>query len=391
MKISIYGHSGSYNHGNEAIVRGVTNIFPDAKLTLYSFDPIIDKKFCLNEVCEIKPFYIKPKRYSFRNILSILAFKIYKDRHLRNRFRLKKFFTETDGVYLLEAGDQYCENDSLRKHYAFINRKINKRGGKTVMLGCTINEEYLTDNKVIADLNNYSLIITRESITYNSILKAGVKTKVILAPDPAFAMQAKVIDLPKIFQNPVIGINCGFLKQGNEQHYEMMLKNTENLIEYIIEKTNYSIALIPHVNWSYELSDKATLDILYDKFKESNRIDIIEEHSAPEQKYIMSKCKIMIALRTHVAIPSIAAGIPTLVTGYKTKSTGIVQDIFQNKYKLLAHLSSLKTDNDYIDYFKWIEENYNSIFNFMNSRIPDYLTKIELIRKEIIELIEDEK
>ena len=28
-KIAIYGHSGSQNHGNEAIVRGLHELFPD--------------------------------------------------------------------------------------------------------------------------------------------------------------------------------------------------------------------------------------------------------------------------------------------------------------------------------------------------------------------------
>jgi len=49
-KISIYGHSGSYNHGNEAVVRGLCNILDlDYKPDLYCTAPYIDRVFNLDE------------------------------------------------------------------------------------------------------------------------------------------------------------------------------------------------------------------------------------------------------------------------------------------------------------------------------------------------------
>jgi len=41
VKISIYGHFGSQNHGNEAIVRGIFKLFTHGPITLYSFTPQI--------------------------------------------------------------------------------------------------------------------------------------------------------------------------------------------------------------------------------------------------------------------------------------------------------------------------------------------------------------
>lgn len=63
-KIAIYGHSGSQNHGNEAIVRGLHELFPDTHYEIFTFsyselkDFIeklrLQKKSCLSGSAEIK-------------------------------------------------------------------------------------------------------------------------------------------------------------------------------------------------------------------------------------------------------------------------------------------------------------------------------------------------
>lgn len=388
MKVSIYGHSGSSNHGNEAIVRGVKKLL-NQKIDLYSFDPEVDLKFGLDEVCDIHPFFKRYKRYSIAHIFLSVWWRLTKSNKLHYKYILQEFLKKIDGLYILEAGDQYCENDNVRWLYRYLNKEINRRGGKTVMLGCTINEEFLQNKKVINDLNRYSLIIARESITYKALLKVGVDKNTYLAPDPAFSMDYEECELPSIFKSDTIGINIGFLKQGNEVHYDLMLKNCLNLVDYIISNTNYNVALIPHVNWDYNNSDFRTLDIIYDKFQHSNRIHLASEKSAPKQKYVMSKCKIMVALRTHVAIPSLASKVPTLVTGYKVKSSGIIGDIFPDEIKLLAHVSSLKSEYNYIEDFKWIDENFEMVKKYMDDNMQLYISKTDIIIDKITSIIND--
>jgi len=387
MKVSIYGHSGSFNHGNEAIVRGISELLDNDQITLYSFNPEIDKKFELDKVCEIKPFFSTPSRYSFSHIVFNLYWLFSKNKKKLYKYKLKSFFKTIDGIYLLEAGDQYCEKDDvIRWLYAYINDGITKNGGKTIMLGCTINSEILQNKLVLEDLKKYSLIVARESITYNALIKAGITENTVLAPDPAFLMASEICPLPNIFKNDVVGINVGFLAQGNEKYYDLLVENCLQLIKYILSKTNFSIALIPHVNWCYDLSDRKTFDKILVSIAQTNRIEIINENSAPRQKYIMSKCRFMIALRTHVAIPSIASQVPTLVTGYKVKSSGIVNDIFPTEFKLLAHVGSLQGSDDYIKDFVWLQENENTIRDFMKEAIPSYILRAYKIRDYIYNL-----
>lgn len=392
MQLSVYGHGGSTNHGNEAIVRGMCKLFINERIKLYSFLPEIDKKFGLDQICDLEAMDRQYSRYSKEHLISALLFRLPLGSGIHNKYKFSPFLENISGsgIYLLEAGDQYCEGDKHRNYYAYLNKEITARGGKTVMLGCTINPEILENKDVVSDLRKYSLIIARESITYNALLNAGMTDNTLLAPCPAFAMESEVCSLPAVFSNSdVVGINVGFLAQGNELYYNLMIRNCIELINYIIENTQYNIALIPHVNWSYDASDIKTLDELYERFKESRRIEVVAEHSAPQQKYIMSQCRFMIALRTHASISSIAAQVPTLVTGYKVKSTGIVRDIFPSSMKLLAHIQSLNTERDYIDYFIWMQENEAQIKEYMNKTIPEYIAKTRILYDSIKALISE--
>lgn len=303
--ISIYGHSGSFNHGNEAIVRGICKIFNDDDITLYSFDPSIDIKYDLDKVCRVVATGIKPKKYSLHNAIYKIVRIITQKQHFSYKTRFKYLLENVNagGIYILEAGDQYCESDIVRNFYAYINKVINNKGGKTVAYGCTINPEILSDSKVIDDLNNYSLIIARESITYNALLESDVTTKVKLMPCPSFVMDSYEHELPIIFEKgDVVGINAGPLAQGNEVHYDLLYKNYITLIDYIINDTNFNIALIPHVNWGSKFSDLSTLEPLYLKYKSTNRIILVSEQNAMKQKYVMSKCRFMVALRTRKSV-----------------------------------------------------------------------------------------
>ena len=399
--ISIYGHSGSQNHGNEAIVRGVCQLFEkhnqsiNQSINLYSYSPSVDKQFELDKVCNVLPFFKEYKRYSLEHIKHYLRRKIFKNRHKNDpwfmkRYLLNNFFTNINGVYLLEAGDQYCENNSYRRFLGYLNRAITQRGGKTVLMGCTINKDILADGEIIEDIKRYSLIIARESITYDALIDAGIKRNIYLAPCPAFLMEAEKCKLDSIFceKEEVVGINLGFLAQGNEKYYDLMVENTVELIKWIMLNTKFNVALIPHVNWSYEGSDYCTLKKVYDIFEKdySERIQICSEKSANQQKYVMSHCKFIVTLRTHVAIPSIASQVPTLVTGYKQKSEGIVKDIFPENFKVLADVTSLKTNKDYIEHFKWMLENEDLIRKYMAENIPAYIEKTKMIKELVLNL-----
>ena len=69
-KIKLYFHTGSANHGCEAIVRGTKNIL-NSELMLFSQNPDQDEKFGINTIVEVEEDVDIPlKRRSIRYLLS---------------------------------------------------------------------------------------------------------------------------------------------------------------------------------------------------------------------------------------------------------------------------------------------------------------------------------
>ena len=380
-KIVIYGHGGSQNHGNEAIVRGIAHLFPNYEIDLYTSSSEVDKKFGLNKICNIKQGYREVKRNSVLDKLFKLSDKYLKFLNLRYRYAFRELLKNLnkENIYVLEAGDQYCEKGNHRECYAFLNKMMHKNKCSTVMLGCTVNPEILKNKDVIKDLKNYSLIVAREHITYEAMKENQIKN-LIYAPCPAFAMNAEACSLPNFFSDgEIIGINSGFLAQGNEVFADILFKNYVQLIQYILDNTNYKIALIPHVHWDKYLSDFSVLNVLYQKFQKSGRIFLLEEKSAPQQKFIISKLKFFVVLRTHATIPALAELVPTVITGYKIKSKGICDDIFGNSFDLLASVQDLNTNTTLVEKFKYVEKHEQQIRDYLKKRMPTYLNDLSEI------------
>jgi polysaccharide pyruvyl transferase WcaK-like protein len=380
--LHIYGEPGSKNHGNEAIVRGVCKIFANEEIIVFSADRKSGEQFGLNKVCNLLDQGLNLKEYQ-------LLFSLLKKLRLKKLsfyFQFINLFHKVNGIYLLEAGDQYCENDSVREFYAYINKKLNKLGAKTVMLGCTIDKEVLQKREVISDLKNYSLIIPRESITYQNLIKAGLEVNTTLLPCPAFLMDMKKCFLPSIFSGEVIGINTGFLSQGNEKYYDSLMVNYQELVDYIIKKTNYNIAFIPHVNWGGLYSDNKSMVEMYIKHKHTGRVAMIKDQNAMKLKYVISKCKFMIALRTHASVAALSMKVPTILTGYKTKTKGIVRDIMEGDESLIVELQMLKSKYELVDKFQWLEQNEGDIRDKLNNIVPDYIKKCYTIRETVNKL-----
>lgn len=132
LKLAIYGHGGSENHGNEAIVRGVKQLFPNADMQLFSFSPLADFHFELNDCATIKNHLNENL-----NIIQRIFIRVLKRLNILHRLWIPIWFKplikniEKDRIYLLEAGDQYCEYSWHRRGYAYLNYKIN-RGGEVL-------------------------------------------------------------------------------------------------------------------------------------------------------------------------------------------------------------------------------------------------------------------
>lgn len=386
-KIKLYSHTGSRNHGCEAIVRG-TNKILNRDICLYSDAIQEDIENGIDKIVEVKENKtLDIKRNSLEYYISAFNIKFFNLTIKNTEYRKKLFlnYVKPGDIYLSIGGDNYCYAGI--EYLADINYLINKRGAKTVLWGCSVEPDVIKDEKVKKDLNRYSLIVARETLTYNALKENGIN-KSILCPDPAFQLDKIDLPLPKGFEeNNTVGINVSPLIIGCESKKGSTMENYEGLIKYIIDTTDMQIALIPHVVWDNN-DDRKPLRVLYNKFKDTGRVVMLEDHNCMELKGYISRCRFFIGARTHATIAAYSTCVPTLVIGYSVKAKGIAKDIFGTYENYVLPVQSLSNKDDLINAFEWMKGNEDDIRKYLNEGMPVYKENALKSKVEIEKLLE---
>lgn len=385
--IKLYSHGGSKNHGCEAIVRGTYKVI-NKPMVLYSMNPDEDIKYGIDKIITIKEDNdCQIKRKSIEYYLSAANIKLFKSTELNTKYKKKEFLSgiNKDDIYISIGGDNYCYAGV--NVLGDINSLIHKNGAKTVLWGCSINENILNDINVIKDLKLYNLIVVRESLTYNALRKAGITENVVLYPDPAFQLDKEELQLPEGFmEGNTIGINISPLIISSGKENGMVKKNYEKLIEHIIHTTDMQIILIPHVTWDHN-NDREPIVYLYNKYKDTGRVIMLEkEYNCMQLKGFISRCRMFIGARTHATIAAYSTCVPTLVVGYSIKAKGIAKDLFGDYENYVVSAQNLNESDELIMAFEWMKKNEKSIRKHLNSFIPSYKEKALLAGKKIREM-----
>lgn len=383
-KIFLYNHGGSENHGCEALVRTVCELFKEEDIILYSEMPQQDLHYGIQQFADVKsaknvysklsPSFIKAY-YSLKKKNDYFSMDILPYRKTIKEFR-------TGDIEISVGGDIYCYDDYPK--YIQLHQMICQRGCKTILLGCSLNEKLFNDPKFVEDMKSYDYISARESLTYELLKKAGLKS-IGLSPDSAFTLPKEEVQLPSNFiENNTVGINVSPLVMEREQEDNVLLDNYRNLIAYILNKTDYAVALIPHVIWSGN-DDRSILNKLYDEFKKSERIVVIQDCNCMQLKGYIAKCRFFVGARTHATIAAYSTEVPTLVVGYSIKSRGIAKDIFGREENYVIPIEQIKEENKLTQAFIWLQENENHIREHLKKRMPQYIKDAENVKEKIKE------
>lgn len=384
MKLVLYPHGGSGNHGCEAIVRSTCKI-TQANVTLFSASPEEDKKVGLDAICNVQSDHCPISHFSLQYLKAIFQTKFYSDTTAYDRIHFSPVLkaAKTADYILSIGGDNYCYG--VPKFIYLVNKEIRKKGGKTILWGCSVEPDSIK-GEMLEDLQGYTHIIARESITYQAMKEKGLK-QAILIPDPAF--QLKRIDLPlpdNFMEGNTVGINVSPMIIGYESNKGVTLQNYIELINYIITQTNMQIALIPHVVWSNN-DDRIPLKILYDKFKDTGRICMIEDHTAEELKGYIARCRFLIAARTHASIAAYSTQVPTLVIGYSVKAHGIARDLFGNEEHYVLPVQSLQKENELVESFQWLQAHEEEIRQHYKTFMPQYINQLDGLKTKLNEIL----
>ena len=379
MKITLYGNGSSGNHGCEAIVRGTVKLLGTEKnsFRIQSENPQEDRYYGMETLAKVCP--AKSERKKDLRFLSAYA-----------KLKLSGNYTDMDGLYYLPGvhdasaetdialsvgGDNYCYGGT--GIYAYLNRAYQKQRVKTVLWGCSIEPDVVKQKTVAEDLARYDLIVARESITHEAVKR--VQKNTVLAPDPAFFMEPKACSLDdRLCNGNVVGINISPMIISNEKASGMAYENYKQLIRYILSETNASIALIPHVVWSSN-DDRKVLRQLYDDFDQDPRLVLVEDHTAPELKYIISQCSFFVGARTHATIAAYSSCVPTLVVGYSVKARGIARDLFGTEDGYVLSVQDMCQPQQLTEAFCTLYKKREYIHAYLSEKVKGYCNAVPAI------------
>lgn len=373
----LYYHGGSANHGCEALIRTTAELldYKNNKISLASFRPEDDKKYGIDQFCDIHRMYETKNvnRWNPKWIKAYLQLKLqHKPYSMDDLVMLNAIGAKKGDIALSIGGDNYCYNDTQGLIRA--NDMLRCNGIKTVLWGCSIEPELLDDPIIADDISKFDLITARESISYEAIKKINKNT--VLVSDSAFMLNKVCSPLPTGINNKaIVGINMSPLANDCEKIKGITIKNYERLIEYILKNTEYNVLLIPHVVWK-ESDDSSINKYFYRKYKDSKRVFIIEDANCEVLKGYISRCKFFIGARTHATIAAYSSCVPTLVLGYSIKSKGIANELFGTYDNYVIPVQSLTTPDDLVDSFLWLVSNEKEIKKELRSIIPSYKSHV---------------
>lgn len=389
--IYLCGHTGSQNRGCEAIIRSTAQIFRDIgvdNITVFTFDEEADQRCGLGQVTSLCPY---PSLSMPKHVYSYARRKLLSDGVWGHRQRYKTLLcdVDSDAIILNVGGDQYCSSHPPTISYA-LNLEAERLGLPTVFWGCSVSHRVQTDPVMRSDCMRYSRIIARENRSYAELCGSVEDlTRVRLACDPAFWLPAQENPLPDGFRPyQTVGLNLSpFLVTDPDDPADPVMRSAEYFIHRILEETDLSICLIPHVyHAENNTQDLRVLRALFRRCGENSRISCVEkEYSCTQLKYIISRCRFFIGARTHAMIAAYSSGVPALALSYSVKSIGIAEDLLGDPalYTMdraaMHHPETLylRFQTAVMDRETWIRNRYASV-------LPGYR---ETICKEAEELL----
>ena len=386
----IYNHGGSANHGCEALVRTVLNLFQDqGRITLLSESPQQDLRYGIDRLAALEPAAIAWSKASLSFWDAYLTLKTKKDYFKMDVLPYRKPIRglTSSMVELSVGGDVYCYED-YRK-FILLHRAIAERGCRSVLLGCSLEEALFSDPEFVADMKQYTYISARESLTYGMLQKAGL-TNIGLTPDSAFTLQAENLPLPAgLLEGNTVGINLSPLVVRKESEPGIVMENFVRLIQYILDNTSCNVALIPHVVWC-DNDDRTVLKQLYEAVHCPDRVVLIEDHNCMQLKGFISRCRFFVGARTHATIAAYSTLVPTLALGYSVKSRGIAIDLFGTDEHYVLPVQQLCTTNAMTDAFQWLMEHEQEIKSRLAAEMPEYIQRARGIEDTVTAALECE-
>lgn len=384
MNLIMFANGTSENHGCEAINCSTLKILRGAYEKIYCSTTHLSYEKDLPDGAEwVEYSYFRKPTIINRAISKAQRTILHSNSYAEKKPWLENVIHAYDScdIALSVGGDNYC-NGSYEWLYA-LHEQAKRKGLKTVLWGCSVDKECLENSRMLSDLKQYDLILARESLTYKIL--SSFHNNVRLYPDPAFVLDKVELPWPDNFDytHGVVGINISPTSIACESVCGITESNYSELIDYIIGKTDYSVALIPHVIFARNTGDMEVMIPLYKKYKNTGRVTLIGDHNCEELKGYIARCRLFVTARTHASIAAYSSGVPTLVLGYSIKARGIATDLFGTEKNYVLPVQSLKTTQDLCKAFNWLQEHESTVRTQLQEKMKTYIPNVYHMRSEL--------
>ena len=268
-------------------------------------------------------------------------------------------------------------SDSLNEHYGIafplftlFNLALASLSGKPVIVcPCTIGTFKKPFMNFIVNfvLNKMSLIMVREEIGRKNLKSLSVsKPKIALAADLAFLFEPKQIKetlagiRPREIKKPIVGIapsqeisRYAFVQDREDlnEKYRKYIRLMAEITDFVIERINASVILIPHSlsekdTARYQrLDDRIACRQIYQIVRNKKKTRLIDgNYRADEIKGLIGICDLFVGCRMHSVIASTSLCIPTIVLAYGEKFEGIIGRLMGQQSRVVnvnAHYETL--------------------------------------------------
>jgi colanic acid/amylovoran biosynthesis protein len=357
-KIDLIGHFACFNRGCEAIVRSTLALLRDAgidcRFRLFSRYADRDRVELHDSLVEVLPApWDRSHQYNPRSLprraISWIRRYAYQPSLLAeaawNRVewiaRSPRIRSQTD-IALSIGGDNFSLDYGILPLCIAELEHYRRCGVKTAIWGASIGPftaDPSAESRAAQFLSSVDLITAREQVTRDYLQTLGVKGNVVPVWDPAFYLQPAEHQGPAtafLEKGGITGLNISALiaRWCPGQDMELMLDEVARFVSILVGRGE-RVLLVPHVtNPGGPLcdNDEAVLSQVRERVKYGKeRIALLPgDLPVAEIKWVISKCHLFMAARTHATIAAVSTGVPTVAIAYSIKARGIWRDIFDN-------------------------------------------------------------
>jgi len=394
MNIAIFGTAISGNKGAaamfESTVQTVTEKYPEAKfslLTPYYKDDLEIETFPNVTILNANPKKLVLKIIPFAFIYGVLKFLHLPTHLITKRSKVISALDDAD-VILDEGGVSFVDG---REIYLLFNIAILLpglfMGKRTVKCAQALGTFKNPINWLMAKifLPKVDLIVARGEKTLENLENINIKKNVVLGADYAFSLRISDKDRQgvsnylnkEIFQSDkLVGICPSTVIdeycQKNNKNYPQIMAD---FIDYLVEKKNYPVAIIPHsIRLNTEKPKNNDLPIckeIYKRVSNKDNVILIDEELNPrELRVLIGKSNLFVGSRFHSMVSSLAMKVPTLVVGWSHKYKEVL-DMFELAEYAFSH--KLLTTEKLIEEFNKLEKNQEDIRNKIAKNLPEVI------------------